>query len=255
MRGILHRDLKPENILIDSEDHPHVTDFGPAKRTDSDLELTVSGAIMGTPSYMSPEQAAGRRGSIKTATDVYGLSAILYALLAGKAPFGGDNLVDTLHAVKERPPESPRIVNPKVPRDLETICLKWLAKDPRRRYASAQALADDLRSWLDSRPIAAHRVEPAERAWLWCKRKPAVAALAASVMLAVVGGMAAIVTVQAKANVDLRSANCKLDQANSQLKSSNIALERRRTRAAEREQQAIDAIKRFRNAVGEDPSR
>src|SRR5262249_40282324 len=175
---------KPANILIDSEGHPHVTDFGLARRIDSDLELTASGAIMGTPAYMSPEQAAGRRGSITTATDVYGLGAILYALLASKAPVGGDSLVDTLQAVKERPPESPRNHNANVPRDLETICLKCLAKDPRRRYASAQALADDLRCWLDSRPIAARRVGPAERAGLWCKRKPAVAAVATSVMLA-----------------------------------------------------------------------
>jgi serine/threonine protein kinase len=253
MRGILHRDLKPANILIDSENHPHVTDFGLAKRIDADLELTVSGAIMGTPAYMSPEQADGRRGSITTATDVYGLGAVLYALLAGEPPFGGESLVDTLQAVKERPPDSPRKVNPKVPRDLETICLKCLAKDPRRRYASAQALADDLRSWLDSRPIAARRVGPAERAWLWCKRKPAVAALAASVILAVVGGTTGIFFVQAKANTELRSANGKLDQANTQLKSSNTLLERQRSRAEEREKQAIDAVKRFRDAVADNP--
>ena len=108
MRGILHRDLKPANILVDSQGHPHVTDFGLAKLIESDVELTASGAIMGTPSYMSPEQASGRRGSITTATDIHGLGAILYALLTGKAPFGGDSLIDTLHAVKERPPVSPR---------------------------------------------------------------------------------------------------------------------------------------------------
>jgi tetratricopeptide (TPR) repeat protein/predicted Ser/Thr protein kinase len=253
IRGILHRDLKPANILIDSEDHPHVTDFGLAKRIDSDLELTASGAIMGTPAYMSPEQAAGRRGSITTATDVYGLGAIFYALLSGKAPFGGDSLVDTLQAVKARPPESPHAVNPNVPRDLETICLKCLEKDPRRRYASAQALADDLRCWLDSRPIAARRVGPAERAWLWCRRKPAVAALAASVMLAAVGGTAGIFAVQAKANADLRSANGRLDQANTQLKSTNILLDKQRSRAEEREHQAVDAVNRFRNAVADNP--
>ncbi len=253
MRGVLHRDLKPANILIDSEDHPHVTDFGLAKRVEADVEMTASGAILGTPAYMSPEQASGRRGTITTATDVYGLGAILYALLTGKAPFGSDSLADTLQAVKERPPETPRIHNANVPRNLETICLKCLAKDPRRRYASAQALADDLRCWLDSRPIAARRVGPAERVWLWCKRKPAVAALAASVMLAVVGGTTGIFAVQAKANASLRSANGKLDQANTELKSSNFALDRQRTRAEEREKQAIDAVKRFRDAVAGNP--
>ena len=156
-RGILHRDLKPANLLIDAEGHPHVSDFGLAKRVEDDVELTQSGAILGTPAYMSPEQAWGRRGSITTATDVYGLGTVLYALLTGKAPFGGDSVVETLDAVRNSPPEPPSRSNPKAPRDLETICLKCLEKDPRRRYASAHALADDLRLWLDSRPISARR--------------------------------------------------------------------------------------------------
>jgi eukaryotic-like serine/threonine-protein kinase len=232
---VLHRDLKPANILIDSEDHPHVTDFGLAKRVEADLEMTASGAILGTPAYMSPEQAAGRRGTITTATDVYGLGAILYALLTGKAPFGGESLVDTLQAVKERPPESPRSLNAGIPRDLETICLKCLAKDPRRRYASANALADDLHAWLDSRPIAARRVGPTERAWLWCKRKPAVATLAASVLLAVVGGMAGIFGVQAMANANLRVQRDKAIEAERQ-----TAIERDRAVAAEAKSRAIN---------------
>ncbi len=153
--------------------------------------------------------------------------------------------------MKERLPDSPRNLNSNVPRDLETICLKCLEKDPRRRYASAQALADDLRYWLDSRPIAARRVGPAERAWLWCKRKPAIAALEAAVLLAVVGGTAGVFAVQAKANAELRSANGKLDRANNQLKTSNTLLEQQRSRAEEREKQAIDAVNRFRGAVAE----
>src|SRR5262245_58459823 len=179
MRGILHRDLKPANILVDEQGVPHVTDFGLAKRVEGDSELTQSGAIMGTPAYMAPEQTTGRRGSITTATDVYGLGAVLYALLAGQAPFGGDSVIETLDAVRTRPPEPPSRLNAKVPRDLEVICLKCLAKDTRSRYSSAQALAEDLRRYLTGEPILARPVGAAERAWMWCRRNKGIAALGA----------------------------------------------------------------------------
>src|SRR5207302_1038331 len=148
---------------------------------------TRSGVMMGTPAYMSPEQAEGRRGSITTATDVYGLGAVLYAMLAGRAPFGGEDLMDTRRAVKEDRPEPPTRFSAGVPRDLETITLKCLEKDPRRRYPTAQALTDDLRAWLERRPIAARRVGAAERAWLWCRRRPGPAVLLAVLVLSLVG--------------------------------------------------------------------
>jgi WD40 repeat protein len=143
---------------------------------------------------MSPEQASGHRGAVTTASDVYGLGAVLYALLTGKAPFGGNSVVQTLDAVRTRPPEHPSRINAKAPQDLETICLKCLDKDPKRRYASALALADDLYNWLESRPIAARRIGSLERGWLWCKRRPAIAALSALVVLVSLIGLAGILS-------------------------------------------------------------
>jgi WD40 repeat protein/predicted Ser/Thr protein kinase len=190
-RGILHRDLKPGNVLIDQQGQPHVTDFGLAKRVEGDGGLTQSGAIVGTPNYMAPEQARAEK-HLTTAIDVYGLGAVLYELLTGRPPFQATTPLDTLLQLLDRDPARPRSIRRRCDRDLETICLKCLHKDRERRYESAAALADDLERWLRGEPITARPVSRGERVRKWVKRRPAVAALTGAVVLVAIAGFATV---------------------------------------------------------------
>lgn len=231
-RGIIHRDLKPANVLLATRESrvgswqpaedtgqaipssrnpkpefrsPKITDFGLAKRVEGKSGLTQTGAIMGTPSYMAPEQASG--GEVGPAVDVYALGAILYEMLTGRPPFQGPTAIDTIQQVLHREPVPPAQLQPNVPRDLETICLKCLHKDTARRYASAEALAEDLRRFRADEPILARRIGRAERAWRWCRRNPFLAtasAVAAVALLAVVGLTFAFAMHQKQSAEDLR---------------------------------------------------
>ncbi len=188
-RGVLHRDLKPHNILLDAEGRPHVTDFGLAKLIEHDSNLTHSTAVMGSPNYMAPESAAGNAKEVTTAADVYSLGAILYELLTGEPPFKGANIATTLQNVIHNEPSRPVSLNPCVPGDLETICLKCLEKEPARRYATALGLAEDLERFLRDEPITARPSTVVERSFKWVKRHPAVATLTAAVCLTFFAGL------------------------------------------------------------------
>ena len=196
-RGIVHRDLKPANVLIAADGTLKVTDFGLVKRLEDDSSQTRSGSILGTPNYMSPEQAKGETHIVGPAADQYALGAILYELLTGRPPFQGASVLDTLDQVRQKEPVPPSQLQTKVPRDLETICLKCLEKDPSRRYPDVTALAEDLRRYQAGEPIVARPVSEAERIWRWCLRNQAVASLiaTAATLLFVVAAVAATAAV------------------------------------------------------------
>jgi tetratricopeptide (TPR) repeat protein len=193
--GIVHRDLKPANVLFTADGTPRVTDFGLAKvlqeDADAPRDATRTGEPIGTPRYMAPEQASARHDLVGPATDVYALGTLLFECLTGRVPFLATSVVDTLDQIRNDDPPSPRRFQPGVPRDLATICLACLHKEPDRRYPSAEAVADDLRRFLDGKPITARPTPPWERAWKWCRRRPAHATLIAVGLLLLVAGLTA----------------------------------------------------------------
>ncbi len=216
-RKILHRDLKPSNILVDETDRPRVTDFGLAKRLESETDLTLSGQVLGSPNYMPPEQAGAQRGRVSRCSDVYSLGAILYHLLTGRAPFAADSVAATLHEVLHAEPVSPRLLVPGLSTDLETICLKCLEKDPARRYATAQQLADELARFLRDEPIQARPVSCPERARRWARRNPMIATLATVIVLLAVTSFVAVLLQWLRAEHNSAEAQAQRDLAQGRL--------------------------------------
>jgi TolB-like protein/Flp pilus assembly protein TadD len=180
--GIMHRDIKPGNILLDENGEPHLTDFGLARLVEAESTVTRTLDVLGTPSYMAPEQAAGETTKLSKATDVYGLGAVLYQLLTGQPPFAGGTTYETIRLLRDTEPRQPRMLNRKIDRDLNTICLKCLEKDPQRRYSSALALAEDLERWLKHEPISARRTGLLTRGRKWVRRNPGIAVMAAMLL-------------------------------------------------------------------------
>jgi WD40 repeat protein/serine/threonine protein kinase len=248
IEGVIHRDLKPANVLIDKDGQPRVTDFGLAKRVTTEpaagsapavAEHTATGQVLGTPSYMPPEQAAGKIKEIGPLADVYSLGAILYCLLTGRPPFQAASPLDTLLQVLSQEPVPPRQLDASIPRDLETICLKCLEKEPRKRYASAQELVDELRRFLDGQPIRARPVGQVERGWRWCRRNPLIASLVSAVLVSIICGAvgSAWFAVEAsrraeEADENARQATVEKDRANEE--SERAGINERAARQSER---------------------
>lgn len=229
--GILHRDLTPSNVLLTADGAPKLTDFGIARSLGNPQEMTATGAILGTPGYLAPEQARASKTDLSPATDVFGLGAILYYLLTGRPPFQAATTLDTVLQTIEREPVPPTQLQPKIPRDLEIICLKCLQKEPARRYPTAAALADDLHRFLVDEPIRARPVSHLERAWRWCRRNPRTAVLIATVALLLVFiavGASVVAAMLRKERNRLQIANARLLQQYGQ-----TVVERQRAEKAE----------------------
>jgi serine/threonine-protein kinase len=261
-RGVLHRDLKPDNVLVTADGVPKVTDFGLAKRLEGGSGHTASGAILGTPSYMAPEQAGGKAGAIGPATDVYALGAILYELLTGRPPFRAETPLETLRQVLTEEPVPPRRLHLKLARDLETICLKCLEKDPARRYPTVAALADDLRRFQAGEPIRARPVGRAGRLWRWARRRPAVASLLVVSFALLAAGLAGVTW-------QWRRAEGQRDRAEQSFLDARAAVDEMLTQVAQKRlkdipemeqvrqdllQKALDFYQKFLRERGEDAS-
>ncbi len=228
-QGILHRDLKPANILL-AAGVPKVADFGLAKRLDSDAKLTKTGDVLGTPAYMAPEQASGIVTRLGPGVDVYALGAILYEMLTGRPPFQSPDPIQTLMMVLSMDPIPPRRLQPGVPRDLETICLRCLEKTPKRRYPSAEELAEDLKRFVDGRPIHARPIRTWEKGLKWARRRPAAAGLISLALLGVIALATGFLVIRGK---------------NAELRDANVALDRSRAQTAEKLQLSLAAVNRM----------